>query len=200
MTTTTQTNQRKMLLTTAGVLAFGVAAYGLGRVFPPMGPSAGTITAADRYVSSQVSESDVALGDTAVPELMQTDAFELMTKDPNFRALAASPGFQALASQPQVMAALMANPRRLLRLPPIPGRRRRCASVATDFLECPNSARETIRACCLLSSPFAALEGLARHPAALAAISAMRRPSPTWRPARTRSRVAFQSPRRCANR
>ena len=111
MTTTTAKNQRKMYLTTAGVLAFGIAAYGLGRVFPPMGPSAGTITAADRYVSSQVSESDVALGDTAVPELMQTDAFELMTKDPNFRALAASPGFQALASQPQVMAALMANPK-----------------------------------------------------------------------------------------
>src|SRR5215210_2143480 len=111
MTTTTSNNQRKMLLTTAGVLAFGVAAYGLGRVYPPMGPSAGTITAADRYVSSQVGEGDVTLGDTAVPELMQTDAFELMVKDPSFRALAASPGFQALAGQPQVMAALMANPK-----------------------------------------------------------------------------------------
>ena len=88
-TSTTTSNKTKMYLTTAGVLAFGVAAYGLGRVYPPMGPSAGTIAPAQRYVSAQVGEGDVTLGDTAVPELMQTDAFELMTKDPSFRALAA---------------------------------------------------------------------------------------------------------------
>src|SRR3954468_4520982 len=104
-------NKRKLILSSAGVLAFGIAAYGLGRVYPPLGPSEGTIGPADRYVSSQVTEADVTLGDTSVPELMQTDAFELMVHDPNFRALAASPGFQALASQPQVMAALMANPK-----------------------------------------------------------------------------------------
>src|SRR5213075_1098011 len=97
----TLSNQQKMYLTTAGVLAFGVAAYGLGRVYPPLGPSEGTIGTAQRYVSAQVGESDVTLGDTTVPELMQTDAFELMVHDANFRALAASPGFQAIASQPQ---------------------------------------------------------------------------------------------------
>ena len=57
------------------------------------------------------TDADVTLGDTAVPELMQTDAFELMVHDPNFRALAASPGFKALASNPQVMSALMSNPK-----------------------------------------------------------------------------------------
>src|SRR5215212_12119823 len=103
------TNQRKMFLTTAGVLAFGVAAYGLGRVYPPMGPSAGTIAPAQRYVSSQVTDADVTLGDTSVPELMQTDAFELMVKDPNFRALAQDPGFAALAQNPSAMAALASN-------------------------------------------------------------------------------------------
>ena len=103
-------NNRKMILSGAAVLAFGVAAYGLGRVYPPLGPSEGTVAPADRYVSSQVTEADVTLGDTAVPELMQTDAFELMVHDANFRALAESPGFQALAGQPQVMAALMSNP------------------------------------------------------------------------------------------
>ena len=91
---TSYSNKSKMYLTTAGVLAFGVAAYGLGRVYPPMGPSAGTIAPAQRYVSSQVGDKDVTLGDTSVPELMQTDAFELMVKDPGFRALAASPGEQ----------------------------------------------------------------------------------------------------------
>src|SRR6059058_1878444 len=108
---TSYSNKSKMYLTTAGVLAFGVAAYGLGRVYPPMGPSAGTIAPAQRYVSAQVGEGDVTLGDTAVPELMQTDAFELMVHDANFRALAASPGFQAIAGQPQVMSAIMANPK-----------------------------------------------------------------------------------------
>src|SRR3954463_2002865 len=102
---------RKTLITTAGVLVVGAGAYGLGRVYPPLGPSAGTVAPAERYVQSQVGEGDVTLGDTAVPELMQTDAFELMVKDPSFRALAASPGFKSLAGQPQMMAALMANPK-----------------------------------------------------------------------------------------
>ena len=99
--TTSISNNRKMILSGAAVLAFGVAAYGLGRIYPPLGPSEGTVGPAQRYVSAQVGEGDVTLGDTAVPELMQTDAFELMVHDANFRALAASPGFQALASQPQ---------------------------------------------------------------------------------------------------
>src|SRR4051795_7065789 len=109
--TSTVSNKRKLILSGAAVFAFGIAAYGLGRVYPPLGPSEGTVGPAQRYVSSQVSEGDVTLGDTAVPELMQTDAFELMVHDANFRALAASPGFQALAGQPQVMAALLANPK-----------------------------------------------------------------------------------------
>src|SRR5690242_397895 len=103
-------HKQKMYLATAAVLALGVTAYGVGRLYNPLGPSAGTIAPAQRYVSSQVGEGDVTLGDTSVPELMQTDAFELMVKDPQFRAFASSPGFQALAAQPQVMAALMANP------------------------------------------------------------------------------------------
>src|SRR4028118_1786760 len=94
---TATTDNRKYLVSTAIVLAVAVGAYGIGRVYPPLGDTAGTITPSERYVASQVGENDVTLGDTAVAELMQTDAFELMTKDPNFRALAASPGFQSLA-------------------------------------------------------------------------------------------------------
>src|SRR5438270_12285853 len=107
---TSLNNRNKMVVTTAGVLAVAVAAYGLGRVYPPVGPSAGTIAPAQRYVSSQVGEGDVTLGDTSVPELMQTDAFELMVHDASFRQLAATPGFRSLANQPQVMAALLSNP------------------------------------------------------------------------------------------
>src|SRR5881628_838258 len=114
MTTVVKKNNRnnmKLALTSAGVLAFGLGAYGLGRVYPPLGPSAGTIAPAQRYVSSQLSDADVTLGDTAVPQLMQTDAFELFVHAPQFRPLAASPGFKAIAGNPQVMSALLANPR-----------------------------------------------------------------------------------------
>ncbi|MFP5330727.1 MAG: hypothetical protein ACLGHC_11475, partial [Alphaproteobacteria bacterium] len=70
--TGTTANNRKFLITGAAVVAVAIGAYGLGRVYPPMGPSAGTIAPADRYQESQISEGDVTLGDTAVPELMQT--------------------------------------------------------------------------------------------------------------------------------
>jgi len=117
MTTVVSTkNNRKLFLTSAGVLAFGLAAYGLGRVYPPMGPSEGTVAPADRYVSAQVTDADVTLGDTAVPELMQTDAFQVMVKDPNFRALASDPGFAALASNQAAMAAIAANPAQFAKL------------------------------------------------------------------------------------
>ena len=103
---------QKMYLVTAGVLAFGVAAYGLGRVYPPLGPSAGTIAPAQRYQASQVGEADVTLGDTSIPELMQTDAFEMMIKDPSFRALVTDPGFGAIAGNSQALAALRPMPNR----------------------------------------------------------------------------------------
>src|SRR3954470_24387866 len=103
MASSTINNKSKMYLATAGVLAVGVGAYGLGRVYPPLGPSAGTVGAAQRYVSSQVGDSDVTLGDTSVPQLMQTDAFEMMVHDANFRALAHDPAFAVLAQNPAAL-------------------------------------------------------------------------------------------------
>src|SRR6476619_2663067 len=108
--TTTTSNNRKFLTSGALVVAVAAAAYGVGRVYPPLGPSQGTIAPADRYVSSQIGAGDVTLGDTSVPQLMQTDAFEVMTHDANFQALAKDPGFAALARNPQAMAAMAANP------------------------------------------------------------------------------------------
>src|SRR6478672_4529677 len=109
MATSLTTNNRKMILTSAAVIAVGGGADGLGRVYPPLGPSAGTVGAAQRYVSSQVSDQDVTLGDTSVPQLMQTDAFELMVHDANFRALAHDPSFAALAQNPAALSAMAAN-------------------------------------------------------------------------------------------
>src|SRR5690349_164525 len=113
---TSATTKNRMYITTAGVLAVGIAAYGLGRVYPPLGPGQGTVAPSQRYVSSQVGDGDVALGDTSVPELMQTDAFQVMVKDPNFRALAGDPGFAALASNQAAMAAISAHPSQFAKL------------------------------------------------------------------------------------
>ena len=52
-------NNKRYLVSAAVVAVVAVGAYGLGRVYPPLGPSAGTITPADRYVSSQVGAGDV---------------------------------------------------------------------------------------------------------------------------------------------
>ena len=52
-------HNRKYLLSGALVAVVAVSAYGLGRVYPPLGPSEGTIAPAERYVSSQVGAGDV---------------------------------------------------------------------------------------------------------------------------------------------
>ena len=98
--------------TTGAIIALtAIGAYGVGRVYPPQGPMAGTITPADRYVSAQVGAKDVQLGDQSVAQLMQTDAFDLLTRDPTFRALARDPGFQAALQNSQAMAVIAANPK-----------------------------------------------------------------------------------------
>ena len=45
---TALSHKQKMYVATAGVLALGVAAYGVGRLYNPLGPSAGTIAPAQR--------------------------------------------------------------------------------------------------------------------------------------------------------
>jgi hypothetical protein len=169
----TVSNQQKMYLTTAAVLAFGVAAYGLGRVYPPLGPSAGTVAPAQRYVNSQVSEADVTLGDTSVPELMQTDAFELITKDPNLRSLAASPGFQAIASQPQVMAAVLANPQAFASLASNPAAFRGVAQAAQSLSQLAPAARaQNAGVLAAVWGHSKAVQSLASQPQVLAAVLA----------------------------
>src|SRR6476646_2235668 len=105
MATSLTSNNRRMILTSAAIVAVGLGAYGLGRVYPPLGPSAGTVGAAQRYVNAQVGEKDVTLGDTSVPQLMQSDAFEAMVHNPAGRKLARDPNFGALAQNPLAMAA-----------------------------------------------------------------------------------------------
>src|SRR5436190_16831433 len=165
------THHRRMILTSAAVIAVGLGAYGLGRVYPPTGPSAGTIAPADRYVSSQVTDADVTLGDTTVPQLMQTDAFELFVHDKNFRALASSPGFQTLASQPQVMAALIGNPQAFADLASHPEAFASLVKAAQSAGSIGSQSREASADIMgIVAGHPAAMEAFAAHPDALSAI------------------------------
>src|SRR6187549_611396 len=160
MAATTQ-NTRRYLMSGALVVAIAVGAYGLGRVYPPLGPSAGTIAPADRYVSSQVGDGDVTLGDTSIPKLMQTDAFEVMSKNPNFKTLASHPGFAALAANSQAMSAIAANPNAFTGLAKSPA-----AFLATlDAAKAVSAAAGTANA-----GQAQAFSAIVNHPSAFSAL------------------------------
>jgi len=85
----------------AGVAVAAVAAIFVGQYYfdiPSSGEqAAGTVAPAQRYRAQQIQPSDVKLGDQQVAQLMQSEAFEKIVKDPQLRALAADANFQALA-------------------------------------------------------------------------------------------------------
>ena len=172
MTGTTANNNRKYLMSGAALILVAAGAYGLGRVYPPLGPSAGTIAPSQRYQAPQVGEGDITLGGTSVPELMQTDAFELMVHDENFRALAATPGFKALAGQPQVMAALMSNPKAFAALAANPKAFAALTNAAQNASALqPKAHQATAQLMSAIAAHPAAMQALASHPAALAGIA-----------------------------
>ena len=94
---------RKTILATAGIAIFGLGAYGLGRVYPPLGQTAGTVAPAQRYVSSQVGEGDVTLGDTAVPELLYIAVLPYRGMDAALEELGRPPGPPAKLAPPTAL-------------------------------------------------------------------------------------------------
>ena len=85
-------NNRKLILTTAGSSPSVWLHTGSGAFIRRWAPARARSRPAQRYVSAQVGEGDVTLGDTSVPELMQTDAFELMVHDPELPRARREPG------------------------------------------------------------------------------------------------------------
>ena len=55
-----QSSNKKFLLTGAAVVAVAVAAYGLGRVYPPLGPTEGTVAPA-QTVARNSTEPSIAI-------------------------------------------------------------------------------------------------------------------------------------------
>ena len=121
----TRSSNKKYLVTGAAVIAVAVAPTGsagfIRRSVRPRGPLLRP-GAMCRRRSARVTSP---LGDTSIPQLMQTDAFEVMSKNPSFRTLAGHPGFAALAQNSAAMAAIAANPQAFTGLAKIRGHSRR---------------------------------------------------------------------------
>ena len=81
-----------------GGLAASIAAvvyFGLG--YPPKSDQvSGTIAPAQRYRAESIESTAVQTGDQSIPQLMQTDTFTRLVKDPQFRALVANADFNNL--------------------------------------------------------------------------------------------------------
>jgi hypothetical protein len=92
-----------------GVAASAVLIAGFLLKFPPAGENAvGTVAPAQRYRAEQIKAGDVKLGDQTVAQLMQSDSFERIVRDPKMRALAQDPAFEALARS-EALAAILRN-------------------------------------------------------------------------------------------
>ena len=144
----------------SGAVVAAVAILFVGRfVFnvPSRDGAIGTVVPAERYRAKQIQDSDVKLGDQAVTQLMQTDSFERMIKDPQMRALAVDPGFIALARSPEALAAMARSPEAVIALARSP-----------EALAAMARAPEAVIA--LARSPEA-MSALARAPEAMSALA-----------------------------
>ena len=79
--------------------------------FPGGGSSlSGTVAPAQRYRTPQTQAQDVKLGDQSIAQVMQSDAFDRLIKDPQVRALAQDASFKALAANPEAFKMMAAHP------------------------------------------------------------------------------------------
>ena len=81
------------------IVAFvaGIAIGYFASMLPPEGDGmSGTVAPAERYRASSITEDDIVLGDQALVELMQTDAFTTVMNDPELAGLLANSNFRML--------------------------------------------------------------------------------------------------------
>ncbi len=67
------------------VAVAGIAVAHFAGVFPPKSGLEGTIGAAKRYQTTQITDKDVALQDPQVQALLQSDVFQKVVSNPEFR-------------------------------------------------------------------------------------------------------------------
>jgi hypothetical protein len=116
--TMSQISSKRTLWIGIGVAAAAILIVGYSVIdYPPGGANvAGTVAPAERYRAEQIKAEDVKLGDQAVAQLMQTEAFDRFVRDPKMLALAQDPAFQALARKTDALAAMVRNPEAFIAL------------------------------------------------------------------------------------
>ena len=88
--------QRRMIFAGAGVLAVAALVVYFGGYYPPAKEEAfGTIGAADRYRSSQITGADVKLESPEVQAFLQSETFDRIVRDPAARAALTNSDLQA---------------------------------------------------------------------------------------------------------
>jgi len=97
---------KKVLL---GIAAVAVLAIGYFSVtgFPPTGPgSEGTVGAAKKYQSEQISAKDVQLQNPEIQRVLQSDTFHKLVTNPQTRAILTSKEFQKAMAAAEVQGLL----------------------------------------------------------------------------------------------
>jgi hypothetical protein len=97
---------KKVLLGVAAVAVIAIGYFAI-KGYPPVGDGAqGTVGAAKRFQSEQISDKDVILQDTEVQQVLQSDAFRRVIADKETRAVLASKDFQKAMSDANVLGLL----------------------------------------------------------------------------------------------
>ena len=169
----------KYVILGGGLVAAALVLFIGPRMFkvPSRDEAIGTVVPAERYRAKQIEASDVKLGDQAVTQLMQTESFERIIKDPQMRALAVDPGFIALARNPAALAALARSPdavSALARSPDAVAALARSPDAMAALARSPDAMSALARApeamSALARSPEA-MSALARAPEAMSALA-----------------------------
>ncbi len=99
--------KKNVVLVCVAIVAVGAIGYFAINGFPPTGAGAqGTVGAAVRHQSGQITKGDVALDNPDLQTFMQTDVYDKIIKDPQLRNVLSNQAFQQAISNEAVRQAL----------------------------------------------------------------------------------------------
>ena len=100
------TSSKKISIIAVGAVILAAIAY-FGVTYPPGSDDmAGTIAPAERYRASQPTSEEIQLGDQALQEVMQTDAFDRLVNDEAFQEAMQNEAFREALSNEAFVEAL----------------------------------------------------------------------------------------------
>jgi hypothetical protein len=104
--------QRRMIFAGAGVLSVAALLVYFGGFYPPANEEAyGTIGAADRYRSEQITSADVKLDNPEIQAFLQSETFDRIVRDPAARAALTNEALQQAIAQDHFADAMVLTAR-----------------------------------------------------------------------------------------